>query len=334
MALAALIALVSVFAYFVVTDKRDGERVRLRYRRGVLVAIEINENTFQRNWLAIDQRRAGWEYLFGYVGSSLCGSRETVPVDLSLPTVTQLQIGRENLEVSDWVPVIQGSEPLAMISIEPVAIRNPSPNNGGFLLGLNGIDVGAIQTIVHFYVRKSGRNGRLRIARPFIGGNSYGLVVVMKRPKFDPDVVGGRLARILKIGKHTSALRVTYHLHQLPISSTESNDSSFGEIQSQRENGESEERQSASGYNASLLPAEESTFDAHLFGVAPLLGIFICLVGGGYLVAKGLEIASDPSNLFALFLYGGYIIKVFGGFGCFLLWFFVFQSFPLYSEEN
>lgn len=66
-----------------------------------------------------------------------------------------------------------------------------------------------------------------------------------------------------------------------------------------------------------------------MFGVALLLGIFICLGSGGYFICKGLDIASNPSKLFALFLYGGYIIMVFGSFGCFLLWFFRFQSFPL-----
>ena len=192
-----------------------------------------------------------------------------------------------------------------MTLIEPVAIHNPSPNNCGFLLGLNGVDFGAIQTIVHRNVRKSGRNHRFRIANPCISRHSYGLVVVMKRPQLNPDIVSGCLARVLKIGKDAPTLLVAYHLHQSSISSTESNDSSFGEIQSERENGESEERQSASGYNASSLPAEKSTLDAYLFGVASFLGIFICLVGGGYLVCKGLEIASDPSNLFALFLYGG-----------------------------
>ena len=122
---------------------------------------------------------------------------------------------------------------------------------------------------------------------------------------------------------------MTYEVYQPSIGSAESNNSTFGEIHCERQNGERQERQNPRNDEIGFLPSKQSSFDAHLLGVASLLGIFICKIGGGYLTGMGLEIAAEPSYLFALFLYGGYIVMVFGSFGCFLLWFFRFQSFPL-----
>jgi hypothetical protein len=76
---------------------------------------------FVRDRFAVDQCRAGGEYLLDHVDGSSCGSHNMVPpVDLALPTITECEIIGKNLKVLNGFSVIQRGEPLTMIFIESV----------------------------------------------------------------------------------------------------------------------------------------------------------------------------------------------------------------------
>lgn len=216
-------------------DKRDGQRQFLGYRRGILVAIEINHKALERNWLAVDQFRASREYLFDYVSGTFSGSRNTTPINLSAPAITERQIRGKNLEVVDRCAVVERGKCLAMASIKSVRIRESPPNHRGLLLRLNQFDVGTSQPIPDKNVGESGWNTRLRPADALIRRHVNRTSIIMERPDFDLDIGGRGFAGSLKICEEAPTLSMTYEFPQSSIGNAESNNGPFGEIHCQRQ---------------------------------------------------------------------------------------------------